>query len=146
MLIDIVNRSLLRQTSNGIWFGYDTGRSKWLSAFREKIYFSVNHKNVGNSRWMTFETIPSNLGGYSALRDATITSLKLYNSTTTIASVKIYKNFTEIYTVSLSTESSKTIDDINIDINENEGIQVEIVSGSLDYPIVSVELAWRETF
>lgn len=146
MLVDIVNRSLLRQTSSGVWVGYDTNRSKWLSAFREKIFFSTNHKNVGNSRWMAFENIPSNLGGYSTLRDATITSLKLYNSATTIASVKIYKNFSEIYTVSLSTESSKTIDDINIDVDENEGIQVEIVSGSLDYPVVSIELAWRETF
>lgn len=139
----------IKQDVNGILLFYDNSRSKFLSISREVLTFGIDHNNINNSRWMmTTGTVNSNIVGYKIPRNATITSLTIQTKNlVTNCSFDILKNnLPSVETsISLTNESSKSIDNIDIPLNTNDWIQaiLNITSGSVDYPILSIELAWR---
>ncbi len=150
MLRDIVSPSSqkTKQTIEGVMLFYDNSRTRYLSASRESLHFGVDHKNILNDRYlMLISGIVSNVSGYKLYRNATITSLSVQtqNISNCIFRIRRNSNLTDIITISLNSEISKVIDNINIDLNKDDYLQcyMNVISGNVDYPVLSIEFAWR---
>ncbi len=154
MLRDIVQSSAstipMKQDSNGIFLFLDSSRSKYLSSSRENFSFGINHRNINASRWLrTTGDIPSNVNGYLIPRNATITSVSIQlQNTTTNSTIYIRKNkvLTTIVPIPLISTDSSILDNLNIDLNSGDYLQayLSISSGNVDYPLLNLEIAWRE--
>lgn len=151
MLRDTITPSQLniKQDINGVFLFYDTTRNKYLSSSRESFSFGLDNRNISNSRWlMVTSGIYSNLSGYRTYRNATITSLSVQTENQSSCIFYIRKNGSEsnIYNISLNNEYGKSLDNLNENLNINDYLQcyLQIISGNVDYPILLVELAWRE--
>ncbi len=138
-----------KQDINGILLFYDNSRSKYLSTSREPLTFGIDHKSINKNRWMmATATVNTNVVGYKIPRNATITSLTVQTQNNVInCSFYIMKNNTTAIQTSipLNNETSKSLDNLNIDIDANDWIQSILIvnSGQVDYPVLSIELAWR---
>ena len=148
MLRDTIT-SNIRQGNNGIFLSYDSSRSKYLSFSRESFSFGIDNMNISDSRWlMVINGIYSNLSGYRIYRNATITSLSVQTENLSFCTFCIRKNRSEtnIQTITLTNEIGKTVDNLNDNLNINDYLQcyLEVNSGNVDYPVLLVELAWRE--
>ena len=140
----------LKQSPNGIMLFYDTSRSKWVSIARETFAFGIDHKNISNNRWLRIVGgSTSNTTGYKIPRNGIITSITVQTDSTSTCSFKIKKNGnpTDICSIDLTNENSKTIDDLDIDLDLGDWLQafVEILSSSVNYPEILLEIAWRES-
>ena len=150
MLTDtIVRDQAFRQDSNGILQLFDSSRSQWLSVTRSNIYFGINHSNVSCNRWFdSIASVGSNTSSYRIPRNCTITSITIQSQNIANAEIGIRKNniTTDITNIPLSHESGKTLDNLNIELNQNDNIQVflHVNTGNIDYPVVNIELAWRD--
>jgi len=153
MLRDVVtpssNQNQIKQDSNGVLLFFDNSRSKFLSASRQTYKFGVKHRNVASSRWLNIiDGIPTNVTGYKIPRNATITSITIQcsnNTGTTNFIVRKNDNPATIYSSSLST-SSNSVDNLNVDIDKDDWLQIfmSVTSGAVDFPLLVLELAWRE--
>ena len=128
---------------------YDTTRTKYLSTTRNTYKFGMNHSKLNMTMYLlaTGRT-RTNITGYKIPRNATITSLTIQTQNlVTNASFQILKNNTTIPIISsiqLLNQSSKSTDNLNVNINKDDWLQCRLIPLSqVDYPILTLELAWR---
>jgi hypothetical protein len=150
MLRDIIRPGTpLIQNVDGILMFEDSTRNKVLSVTRENLSFGIDHRNISGKRWLkTSGNVVSSLVGYKIPRDATITSITIETQNiVTDARFNIRKNnsISNIHTTNLLLESEIIEDNLNYNINKGDYLQLYlwVVSGNVDYPVVTVELAWR---
>lgn len=139
----------LKQNSNGFLFYYDKIRKKWLSVHHDTIFFSTNHDNISTNRWMSIENIPSNLGGYRIPKNGTIISSSVQSSNFSNVNFYVKNNLlSDLFSITLSSEKGKLYDNLNIDVFAGDSIKVllETISGVIDYPILIINIAWKENF
>lgn len=138
-----------RQDVNGILYFYDINRNKWLSN-REILTFDYNHKNISKHRYLKFNSVFTNNGGFRIIRDATITSLCVQTGSISTGTFQIQVKrgaiIIDLLSVSLNSEIGNIFDNINLDIQQSDVLIVKIISGVVDYPVVGIELSWRTTF
>jgi len=145
MLVDTIDGINLKQTRNGILIFYDNSRKKWLSIFRESLSFGINNSNITGKRWLSTTGIVTNLNSYMLPRNGTIVSCTIQTKNVCNAKFSIRDKDNELFNIQLNSQSGKTIDDLNIDISNQDHIKVllETVSGNVDYPIMCLEISWR---
>jgi hypothetical protein len=120
-----------------------------LSVARENLTFGVDHKNVSGKRWLkTTGNVVSSITGYKIPRDATITAITIETQNIVIDgrfNIRTNGSNTNIHTTQLSSEIEKIEDNLNYNINKGDYVQVFlwVVSGDVDYPVVTIEMAWR---
>lgn len=145
---NVVDTERLNQNSDGILIFYDRSRSVWISISREVISFGIDHRNISSSRWMQMSgKVLSNTSGYKIPRDGIITSISIQSQNNTTCDFRIRKNgnTSNLHTTSLTNQSGKSDDNLNININSDDWLQVllDINNGDIDYPVLSIEVAWR---
>lgn len=134
--------------SDGLLSIYDNIRNKRLSVGRNLLSFSIPHRNVNSIRWLKYNnTMNSNVSGFRFIRDATIVGIAVQVQGAGTGSFEVIEKLNATSniatTVTMSSESHKVMDNINIDINKNSVIEVKSVSGEFSYPTFTVEFAWR---
>ena len=141
----------MKQDANGILLFLDRSRSKYLSTSREVFTFGINHKNLSAIMWlMATGRVRTITTGYKIPRNATITSVTVQTTNTvTNASFNILRNNTTVpplTTLTLLGQVSASVDNLNININKDDWLQCRLipVAGVVNYPLVVLELAWRE--
>jgi len=147
MLIDSVSQTQLRQTGDGISLFFDLSRSKWVSGSRYQSTFSIDHKSVSHSQWMDFHDVPSNINGDIIARNALIvsTTVRCRNNATGTFKIRRNGDLTSLVEVSLSSEGIKVVNDLDIELDASDFLQVFLdnIVGSVDYPVIQVEVAYR---
>ncbi len=150
MLINTFNPiQKIEQDSNGILLMYDTSRSNWIGVSRSNFYFGLNHNKIRFDSWMNvISSVPTNNNGYKIPRNGIITSITIQSKKLGTAIFEILRNSdqTSITTISLTNEISKTIDNLNIELNKDDFIQCYIkpdFNDFIDFPLLNLELAWR---
>lgn len=145
MLKDTIIESSIFRQQNGVIYYWDVNRSKWISIFRETISFNHNNSNINRSIWLRYNKIPSNITGCIVKRNSIITLVSVIckKSLNTVIELKKNENNINIYSLDLENEKSKIDDLLNIDIEYEDNIKcfLNINNGSIDYPIVNVEIA-----
>ncbi len=148
MLIDTIIQVPIKQDANGLLFQYDAGRSKWLSATRELITYSRNHVNLRHDQWLRVSGIPSNNNGHMVRRNAVITSLAARCGNVADCALQVRRNSNPaiLSTLTLSSEQSKVDDGLDIALTAGDWLQVflQVSSGGVNYPILTLEIAWSE--
>lgn len=156
MLRDIIRPSIgsssdipLTQNVNGILYFEDTTRGKVLSVARENLTFGINHRDVSGKRWLkTTGNVVSSITGYKVPRDATITAITIETQNVVVDgrfNIRTNSSASNIHTTQLLSVSEKIEDNLNYNINKGDYVQVFlwVVSGDVDYPVVTIEMAWR---
>ena len=133
----------------GILLFYDQSRSTYISTDRETYRFGIGHVNINRPRWMILTGGGNTLtNGNLVPRNGVITCLSVSTKNTTTDCVFKIRSLIagpDITSISLLGTSSNVIDNLAININQNDRIRVfaDVISGKLDYPELSVEIAWR---
>lgn len=152
MLRDIVSptSSSFKQTANGILLFYDNSRSRFLSIVRESYTFGLDQKNISHTRWLNVVSkIRSNLTGYKIPRNALITTVSVQcESVADNCRFFIQRNDvpTNLANIPLTSQSGDVIENVNVELTGHDFLQVKlsVLSGTVDYPLLTVEVAWRE--
>lgn len=149
MLRDNIRSINLSLNSEGIVQCYDINRGKVLSVSRETFTFGINHRNIIGKRWLNLTgNVNSSMTGYKLPRDATITSMTVQTrNIVNNARFNLRKNslISNIHTSSLVGVNEIIEDNLNYDVNQGDYLQLflSVIGGNVDYPIVTVELAWK---
>jgi hypothetical protein len=134
---------------DGINVIYDPTREKTLSVFRDNVMFGIDHKNIVGKRWMRLAgKVNSVSSGYKLPRDGVITAITIQSENIVEeARINIRTNnqIENLHTANLTTTKDLIEDNLNIDINKGDYIQLflSVLVGSISYPVVNVEIAWR---
>ncbi len=133
---------------NGILSIYDSIRNKQLSVGRNLLSFSIPNKSVTPIRWLKYNnTMNSSVSGFRFIRNATIVGITVQTQNVGTGSFEVIEKVNATSnvatTVTLTSESYKILDNINININKNSIIEVKSISGEFSYPTFTVEFAWR---
>jgi hypothetical protein len=144
----IVNTQQFSQNSDGILLFFDQSRTKWISTSRQIIEFGINHKNISTDRWlMTAGGVYTTSTGYKVPRNGTIMSTSIQSTANATCSflVKRNNNVTTLHTLSLTAQTGKSDDNLDINVNENDWLQVllSINTGVISYPVLLIEIGWR---
>ena len=151
MLRDTATQNqILKQDSNGLLQFYDVSRSRWLSVTRYNICFGLDHNNIEADRWFNMTgTVGSNTSGYRVPRDCIITciTVQAQNDADCVIVVRKNDNTSTITSITLLSETGKTLDDLDVELDADDWVQLflQITSGNVDYPEVTIELAWRDS-
>lgn len=152
MLIDTIQRTSNNQnkiSSSGILFFKDSTLNSWISTSSIFISFGINQKNISSERWLTTIS-PSNINGFRLIRDAVIKSVSVNSQTNTNCSFIIKRKndpTQEVYNITLTNESGKTLDNVNLKLNKDDIIQCYLkphIDFDIDYPEVNIEIFWRQ--
>jgi hypothetical protein len=149
MLRDNIRTINLSTNDEGIVQCYDVERDKLLSIDRETFTFGIDHMNVVGKRWLKLiGSVKSNISGYKMQRNATITSMTVQSKNTVIEArinIRVNNLSSNVYTAALSSQNELINNDLNIDINKGDYLQafMSVLVGNIDYPVVTVEVAWR---
>lgn len=140
---------------DGITYSYDMTRGLWLSVGRCNILYSINHRNINTSRWLSVSGgIYSNNIGLKLAKDGTITSAILQAKYPTTCKFKILKDNDIFLTLKLVNENYKVVNtsDTSADFDgspdfddgESIGCFLKIDNGNtIDFPFVVLECASR---
>ncbi len=141
----------MKQDSNGILLFLDSSRTKYLSTTREIFTFGINHSNLNSTMWLMATGRTRTIStGYKIPRNATITSVTVQTVNSVVnASFNILRNNVTVptlTTLTLLNQTSDSVDNLDKDIDKDDWLQCRLVpvSGNVDYPIITLELAWRE--
>ena len=126
---------------------YDISRGKWLST--DRLNAIAGRK--GRSRKAYLRLIDgqaSNLTGYRLPRNATITSISAQTRVNETWTLRIRKNgsSTDLVSLTMNNEDGKHDNSINIDLDEGDQVQFYADTTALlgiKDPFVWVEIAWR---
>lgn len=148
MLIDNFSTPNLRLI-NGIIYFYDDTKNKWLSVAKEPFIFGIDNRNVVGDRWLaTSVEVPSNIISVRMPRNGSITTVTAQTQNNSDCNFYIRRNgnVTNLYNLSLSTESGKTIEGLDVEINKDDYLQVllSVNSGNVDFPHFFIEINWRK--
>lgn len=144
----IVGKDSNLKQENGVLYYYDVLRGKWVGVFRETYSFTHNRDNIPVNIWLRIrEKIPSNIIGYNIQRDSVITTVSARGRNPLNATFRFRRNGdpTNIVSLTLTNETSKIQNSLNINLDAGDYIQcyMEVNSGDVDYPIADIELAAR---
>lgn len=137
--------ALRQDSTSGLLEFYDSGRTRWVSADRVNIEYSVNHGNIRADQWMKIQNIYSVSNGFLVRRNAIITCLAVRCRDDADATFFVQKNGgTAVTSISLSSETYKITEGLDLVLNKGDWLQAlaQVDSGGVDYPILSLELAW----
>jgi len=122
----------------------DPFRNKTLSVDRIYANFCINSKNISSIRKFSYNSIISSLNTFTLIDNYTLISFLYNSSNQSNADIKIIKNNINIvFLNTLVSEKTKFDDTLNIDFVSNDYISVilDVNSGHVDYPILSLEFA-----
>lgn len=131
-------------SNNGILYGYDLVRSKLLSINRRSLRYSIRGRFIKNQYLRIEDGTPTMSVGDIITRNATIVEISAMTEIIQTWSVDVYKNSetTPFLTMNIDTESKKK-QDYNVDINEGDILHIKASGENIQFPIVTLELAWR---
>ena len=135
------------QVINNILCMYDVSRAKWLSVERQYLAFGRKGKTL--SMFLNFysSAMASNNSGLRLVRDACIVSMsgQIGDVSTCDFHVRKDNGATNIATLSLTSAIGDGNKNLNVDTIEGEFLQsyIDVPSGTIDDPMVIVEIAWR---
>lgn len=131
-------------SNNGILYGYDITRAKILSITRSCFRYSARGRAVKNQFLRVEDGTPTMTVGDIIIRNATITGLSVSTESAQSWSVEIYKNgdSTPILSLNLSSEKTKKAD-YNVDVSDGDILHVKASGENIQFPIVTIEIAWR---
>lgn len=149
MLIDLVPPGPLLQIINGDLVYYDDTRSTWLTSSSSTVTFGLNHRNISSNRYMKMTSgVYSNISGYRVSKNSVITSISIQslNIADCIFRIRKNNNPTNIVSLSLTSQNGNSINSLNININKNEFIQcyMEVNSGNIDFPELTLNYSGRQ--
>ena len=133
----------------GVLLYYDQSRSVYLSTDRETFTFGFPHKNIKHPVWMLLTgKVNSLTNGYLVPRDGAITCLAVSSkniTTNCIFRIRSNTSGPDITTITLNGSSTTIQESLNININKGDYLRVfmDVISGKVDYPEISIEFAWR---
>ena len=138
----------LTQDSNGLLKFYDTTRHIDVSVMRTDMNFGINRPKITGKRWLsTTGKVLTNFNGNRVIRDGVITAITVQCLDFTRSEFYIRKvgSSSDLYMLNLNGVKGKTVDNLSILINADDVIQcyVQVVSGFLYYPELTLEIAWR---
>uniref|UniRef100_UPI00261A3E4D hypothetical protein n=1 Tax=uncultured Polaribacter sp. TaxID=174711 RepID=UPI00261A3E4D len=133
---------------DGLLYGYDATRSKWLSVSRNIIGWGANNGN-SNIYLRQFNGTLSNLNGWRMIRNGTITTIRVQGGSNQTYTIEIRKNDVTTAIASLDVTSAQGNHDttINVDFEEGDYLQcyVNVTNGSrITYPQALIQIAWRK--
>lgn len=131
-------------SSNGILYGYDLVRIKFLSVNRRSYRYSARGRFVKDQYLRVEDGTPTMSVGDIITRNATIVEVSAVTEQALTWNVEVYKNTDTIpiLTMSMNTESTKK-EDYNVDVSEGDILHVKASGENIQFPIVTIELAWR---
>jgi len=138
------------QDSDGLAAVYDVSRSKHLSAARPVFTFGFNHRRAKPNFYLrSTGDLPSSASGYLLPRNATVTAItvKLADVGTGSLDVQVERGgtFLLVSSVTLTGEDEKVLTGLDVDVQAGDALAVRVGTGPVNFPVVSVELAWRLT-
>lgn len=131
----------------GVLWVYDEVRDKWLSSYR--LTATAGRKGrAKNSYLHLIDNHPSNLTGYRMTRDGTITAIAAQTRAVETWTLQIRKNGdpTNIASLSLSGVAGAHDHTVNIDVDEGDQIQFYADTTAflgIRHPFAWIEVAWR---
>lgn len=129
-----------------ILYYLDSSRNKWLSIFKQTLFFGLDDYDMSLSRYMKMVGgVYSNLSGYKLLRHIDITGISIDCKEDTTCSFIIRKDNEEdsLYTLSLTNESSKTVGNLDIEVEVGSIIQLYMsTTNPVSFPEVIIEYSW----
>lgn len=131
-------------SENGILYGYDLVRSKLLSIGRKSHRYSVRSRSVKNQYLRVEDGTPTMSVGDLVTRNATIVEVSAITEGAQEWSVEVYKNseIVPFLTMAVNTQNTKK-EDYNVDVSEGDILHVKASGENIQFPIVTIELAWR---
>ena len=121
MATDNTQDPAVLSTVQGILDNFGAGNTPAVS---QTLIFGDGGNKSSNS-YLTNQEVPSNVIGVPVgLANATIRSVFLNNQNTRTGDVEIYANGSLIYTLTLSSESSKTVTGLSVPVTQNAEISV----------------------
>lgn len=144
----IVGRDSNLKQEDGVLYYWDVSRGKWVGVFRETLSFTHNRGNIPVDLWLRIrDKMPSNIIGYSVVRDSVITTVSARGENPLNATFRYRRNgvSTNLVNLTLTNEQAKSQNSLNINLDAGDYIQcfMEVDSGTVDYPIADVEIAAR---
>lgn len=142
----IVGRDSNLKQENGVLYYWDVTRGKWVSVFRETLSFTHNRGQIPVALWLRIrDKMPSNIIGYSIVRDSIITTVSARGENPLSATFRFRRNGdpTNLVSLTLTNEQAKSQNSLNISLDAGDYIQcyMEVDAGDVDYPIADVEIA-----
>ena len=133
---------------NGVIFGNDTIRNKWIGPILN--YGFGRARSVKNRYLKLVGDISSNQSGIRIHRSMCITSMSIQlNSTASNqAIIEIRKNnvATVIGSITINGVTGMSDDTLNIDLVSGDYLQVYVNAGAINYPYVNITAAYSESF
>jgi len=131
----------------GVLWVYDEVRDKWLSSYR--LTAAAGRKGrAKNSYLHLIDNQASNLTGYRMTRDGTITAIAAQTRTNETWTLQIRKNGNPANIVSLSLSGVSGAHNRSINIDVDEGDQIQFYADTTAFlgirdPFAWIEIAWR---
>ncbi len=135
------------QVDGDILWVYDVTRDKWLSSFRA-TFGAGERGRIKNKYIPVFDGQVSNLSGYRVVRTATITAIAAQTRNTETWTLRVRKNGGSTNIASLVMTSVNGNHSSSIDVDLDEGDQIQFFADTTGFlgikdPLVWVEVAWR---
>jgi len=133
---------------NGVIFGRDTVRNKWIGPILN--YGFGRARSVKNRYLKLVGDISSNQSGIRIHRSMCITSMtiQLNSTASNQAIIEIRKNnvATVIGSITINGIAGMIDDTFNIDLVAGDYLQVYVNDGAIEYPYVNITAAYSESF
>jgi len=131
----------------GLLLFYDQIRIMYLSVDRESFKFGIDHRNISSPMWMSNDAGNSLVNSYLIPRNGLITrvTVSTQNLSNCIFRIRSLVSGPDLTTISLTGQSSKTNDNLSINLIPGNYLRIlaDVTSGNIDFPILSIEVAWR---
>ena len=144
------NNQRFKQGLDGILYYYDMSRSLFTSTDRQTIDFAINHSNISIKKWMEVDSrITSNNNSNLIKRKSIITCISVRAKKKVSDCIfKIRKDQlgSNIETITLKNQSYNIKENLSVPLSPNDILVslLEVNSGKVDYPILSIEYTWVE--
>jgi hypothetical protein len=132
--------------NDNIIYYWDESRNKWLSVYTHNYLFTYSGNIDG--LYMSVGNVVNSYAHFHILRDATITAIAAdqdpVGSSQPDKDYEVQTNGADVFTFSMILHEY-TNEALNIDINEDDALQMYVVSVGTRVrdPIVNLEIRWR---
>jgi hypothetical protein len=136
----------LKVDGDNLWV-YDDTRAKWLSSYRTSLHGGERGR-AKNKYLLVVDGQALNLSGWRIPRDATLTAISAQTRSAFTWTLRVRKNGSPTNIASLVMTAAAGAHDTSIDVDLDEGDQLQLYAETTSFfgvkdPLVWVEVAWR---
>jgi hypothetical protein len=132
----------------GILGVYDksNSRDKWLSVHREYMTFTGRNTATNKNEYLWIDRVNSMQTGMRLMRDSTLLGLSIESADSDTYTLRIRKNNSATNLASLVVTGATGLQDITLDIDFNQGDEVQAYlesANNIEAPVARLEFAYR---